>query len=132
MLLSQLFTEYEYTLLKGSMDRDITDVIYDSRKIKANTVFVCMVGANFDAHEYISEVAKQGAVAVVVEKDVEVKEDIAVIRVANTREALAYLSAAYFGHPAKKLTTIGITGTKGKTTTSYMVQEILQEAGKKI
>lgn len=132
MLLSQLFTEYEYTLLKGSMDRDITDVIYDSRKIKANTVFVCMVGANFDAHEYISEVAKQGAVAVVVEKDVEVKEDITVIRVANTREALAYLSAAYFGHPAKKLTTIGITGTKGKTTTSYMVQEILQEAGKKI
>lgn len=132
MQLSQLFTEYEYTLCKGSMETEITDVIYDSRKIKPDTVFVCLVGAKFDAHEYISEAAKQGAVAVVVEKSVEVPEDITVIRVKNTREALAYMSAAYFGHPAKKLTTVGITGTKGKTTTSYMIQSILQAAGKKM
>lgn len=132
MLLGNLFSEYEYTLCKGSMEHEITDIIYDSRRIKENTVFVCMVGANFDAHEYISEAAKMGAVAVVVEKDVDVKEDITVIRVKNTREALAYMSAAFFGHPAKKLTTIGITGTKGKTTTSYMVQSILQAAGKKM
>lgn len=132
MKLSQLFSEYEYTLAKGSMDIEINDVIYDSRKIQPGTVFVCMIGAKFDAHEYISEAVKQGACAVVVEKEVEVEEDITVVRVKNTREALAYMSAAYFGHPAKKLTTIGITGTKGKTTTSYMIQSILQEAGKKI
>lgn len=132
MRLSQLFEEYEYTLCKGSMEVDVKDVIYDSRKIRPNTVFVCMIGAKFDAHEYISEAAKQGAVAVVVEKSVEVAEDITVIRVKNTREALAYMSAAYFGHPSRKLTTVGITGTKGKTTTSYMIQSILQAAGKKI
>lgn len=132
MLLSELFSEYQYTLCKGSMEKEITDVIYDSRKIKKNTVFVCMVGANFDAHKYISEAAKQGAVAVVVQKEVEVTEDITVIRVEDTRHALAHLSAAYFGHPARKLTTIGITGTKGKTTTSYMIQSILQAAGKKM
>ena len=132
MLLSQLFTDYEYTLCKGTMEREIVDVIYDSRKVKQDTVFVCMVGATFDAHEYISEAAKQGAVAVVVQKEVNVQEDITVIRVKNTREALAYMSAAYFGHPARKLTTIGITGTKGKTTTSYMIQSILEAAGKKM
>lgn len=132
MLLNQLFTEYEYTLCQGNMEREIVDIVYDSRKIQPNTVFVCMVGANFDAHTYVTEAAKQGAVAVVVEKDVEVSEEITVIRVKNTREALAYMSAAYFEYPAKKLTTIGITGTKGKTTTSYMVQSILQKAGKKI
>lgn len=132
MQLSQLFAEYEYTLCKGSMDVDINDVIYDSRKMKPGTVFVCMIGATFDAHDYISEAAKQGALAVVVEKPIEVEEDITVIRVKNTREALAYMSAAYFGHPAKKLTMVGITGTKGKTTTSYMIQSVLQAAGKKM
>lgn len=132
MKLSQLFAEYEYTLCKGSMEVDVNDVIYDSRKMKPGTVFVCMVGATFDAHDYISEAAKQGALAVVVEKSVEVAEDITVIRVKNTREALAYMSAAYFGHPAKKLTMVGITGTKGKTTTSYMIQSVLKAAGKKM
>lgn len=132
MQLSELFAEYDYTLCKGTMDIDVKDVVYDSRKMKPDTVFVCMVGATFDAHDYISEAAKQGALAVVVEKPVEVNEDITVIRVKNTREALAYMSAAYFGHPAKKLTMVGITGTKGKTTTSYMIQSILQAAGKKM
>lgn len=132
MKLSQLFAEYEYTLCKGSMDISVEDIIYDSRKMKPGTVFVCLKGATFDAHDYISEVAKQGAVAVVIEDEKEVLEDITVIRVKNTREALAFMSAAFFGHPARKLKMVGITGTKGKTTTSYMIQSILQQAGKKI
>ena len=132
MVLSKLVEDYQYTVCKGSLEIEVTDVIYDSRKIKPDTVFVCMVGASFDAHEYISQAIAQGAVAVVVQKDVEVKEDVTVIRVENTRKALAYMAAAYFGHPATKLTMIGITGTKGKTTTSYMIQSVLEAAGKKV
>lgn len=132
MKLRELCSEYKYQLLKGNMEVEVSDIIYDSRKMKPGTVFVCLSGATFDAHDYISEAVKQGAVAVVVEKDVEVVEEITVVRVENTREALAFLSAAYFGHPAKKLKMIGITGTKGKTTTSYMIQSVLEKAGKKM
>ena len=132
MLLSQVLNGYDYSLVKGTMEIEVNDVIYDSRKIVDQTVFVCMSGATFDAHNYISEAVKKGAVAIVIERDVEVTEDITVIQVKNSREALAFMAAAYFGHPAEKLTTIGITGTKGKTTTSYMIQSVLEQAGKKV
>lgn len=132
MLLRELLDELNYTCLKGSLDIDISDVIYDSRKVIQNAVFLCISGTAKDAHEYIPSAVEKGAVAVVVEKDVEVPYDVTVIRVESSRKALAYMAAAYFGHPAKKLTTIGITGTKGKTTTTYMVQEALNCAKKKI
>ena len=68
----------------------------------------------------------------IVEEEVEAPEDVTVIKVADTRYAMAFISAAYFGHPAEKLKTIGITGTKGKTTTTYMVKSILENAGYKV
>jgi UDP-N-acetylmuramoyl-L-alanyl-D-glutamate--2,6-diaminopimelate ligase len=77
-------------------------------------------------------VAEKGAAAVIVEKEVPVPENVTVIRTEDTRLALAVMSAAYFGHPAEKLTTIGITGTKGKTTTTYMIKSILENTGKKV
>ena len=82
-----------------------------------------------DGHTYIEQVAEKGAAAVIVEKDVEAPEGLTVIKVKDTRYALAMTSAAYFGYPAEKLKVTGITGTKGKTTTTYMVKSILEEVG---
>lgn len=135
MKLSELCSEFKYECLSGSMDVDVRDVIYDSRKITEGTVFVCMVGAVTDGHKYIPDAVKKGASAIVVERADEVQQipdQITVIQVESARRALAYMSAALFGHPDRKLVTIGITGTKGKTTTTYMIKSVLEMAGKKV
>ena len=120
-----------YTLVQGNLDAEVEEVIYDSRKARANTVFVCIKGSVRDSHDFIPDVLEKGCKVLVVEKDVDVPGEVTVIRTENGRLALAELSAARFGYPAEKLTTIGITGTKGKTTTSYMIKAILEAAGKK-
>lgn len=129
MKLIDLVFRMNYTLVQGTLDKDISAVVYDSRKAEPGCIFVCMPGAVTDGHKYIPDVLAKGASAVVVERDVEVPEDITVIKVENARLALAELSAAWFGHPAEKLTTIGVTGTKGKTTTTYMIRGIMEKAG---
>ena len=121
-----------YTLVQGSLDEDVEDVVYDSRKARPHTVFVCIRGSARDSHTFIPDVLEKGCRVLVTEKDVTVPGDVTVLRVENGRLALAELSAARFGYPAEKLVTIGITGTKGKTTTSYMVKAILEAAGKKV
>lgn len=85
----------------------------NSRKVVPGSAFVCISGAVSDGHQYVKDVAERGAAAVIVEKDVEVPEGLTVIKVENTRYALALMSAAYFGYPAEKLKTIGITGYQG-------------------
>lgn len=135
MKVSEICKEMEYTCLQGSVDAEIKDIVYDSRKIEAGTMFVCMVGAVTDGHKYIPDAVEKGAAAIVVEKAqeaVDIPQDITVIQVPHARKALAYMSAAFFGYPARKLTTIGLTGTKGKTTTTYMVKSVLEAAGKKV
>ena len=132
MILKELLERSEYTLVQGSEDVEISTLVYDSRKIEKGSVFVCISGAAFDGHKFVAQAAELGAAAVVVEKDVEVPENLTVIKFDNTRLALAEMSAAYFGYPAEELTTIGITGTKGKTTTTYMVKSILENAGYKV
>ncbi len=129
MKLSYLLEKVEYTCLQGDDNTDIADLVYDSRKVKEGSVFVCISGAVRDGHDYAGEVAEKGAAAIITEKEIELPKGVAVIRVADTRMALACMSAAYFGYPAAKLKTIGITGTKGKTTTTYMVRSILEAAG---
>lgn len=129
MKLSKLLEHLNFTCIQGSTDTDITDLLYDSRKVHEGSVFVCISGSVRDAHEFIPEVIEKGAAAVVVEKDVTAPEHVTVIKVNNTRKALAFMSAAYFDYPAEKLKTIGITGTKGKTTTAYMVRSILEKSG---
>lgn len=129
MKLSQLIQDMQYEVLTGSIDTEVTTLVYDSRKVEKGSVFVCISGSVRDAHEFIPDVVSKGAAAVVVEKDVEPLEGVTYIKVSDSRLALASMSAAYFGHPAKKLKTIGITGTKGKTTTTYMVKSILESAG---
>lgn len=129
MKIKDLVKELDYEILAGSEETEVTTLVYDSRKVEQGSVFVCISGSVRDAHEFIPDVAKKGAAAVIVEKDVTPIDGITYVRVKDTRLALAVMSAAYFGHPAEKLKTIGITGTKGKTTTTYMVRSILESAG---
>ena len=129
MKLSCLLEEMEYECVQGTLDREITTLVYDSRKVEKDSAFVCISGAVCDGHDFAQEVAKKGAAVLFIEKDVEVPDEVTVIRVQNTRLALAQTSAAYFRHPAKELITIGITGTKGKTTATYMVRSILEASG---
>lgn len=131
MKLSNLIEKLDYVLLQGETDREISTLVYDSRKISRDSVFVCIVGAVSDGHAYLEQAAKDGAAAVIVQKDVTMPKGITVIKTADTRLALAQTAAAYFGHPAEELTTIGITGTKGKTTATYMVRSILEHSGYK-
>ena len=129
--LMDLVARMSYILMQGTLEKDISCVTYDSRKVEPGCVFVCMVGAVTDGHKYIPDVVAKGAAAVVVERDVEVPSNVTILKVSNSRLALAELAAAWFGHPAEELTTIGITGTKGKTTTTYMMRQIMEHAGLK-
>lgn len=135
MKLSQICSEIEYECLQGNMDTEVRDIIYDSRKIAAETMFVCMVGAVTDGHKYIPDAIEKGASVIVLEKEemaAQIPAHITVLKVVSARRALAYMSAALFDYPDRKLITIGLTGTKGKTTTTYMIKNVLEMAGKKV
>lgn len=131
-VLKELLEGIVYRCVKGSTDTEITELVYDSRKITKGCLFVCIKGANFDGHEFAREAAEKGAAALVVSDGVQIDEDVTIIQTEDTRYALACLSAAFFGHPAKRLKVIGITGTKGKTTTTYLIKSILEKTGRKV
>ncbi|MCR5374652.1 MAG: UDP-N-acetylmuramoyl-L-alanyl-D-glutamate--2,6-diaminopimelate ligase [Lachnospiraceae bacterium] len=127
--LKDMVSRLDYSVVKGELDIEINNLIYDSRKVTAGDIFVCISGANVDGHDYIDDVISKGAKAVIITKEVEVQGDVAVLRVKDARIALAELSAAFFDYPADKLKVIGVTGTKGKTTTTYMVKSVLEKVG---
>lgn len=130
-MLKDWLQELSYTLVQGSVDVEVSEVVYDSRKAGQGAVFVCMAGSRVDSHDFVPQVLEAGVKVLVTEKPVSAPDDVTVLQVKNGREALALLSAARFGYPAKKLTMIGVTGTKGKTTTTHMIRAILETAGKK-
>ncbi|MGN0170756.1 MAG: UDP-N-acetylmuramoyl-L-alanyl-D-glutamate--2,6-diaminopimelate ligase [Lachnospiraceae bacterium] len=130
--LKQLLERLEYECIQGNTDIMIENLVYDSRKATPGSLFVCVEGTVTDGHSFARQVVEKGAEALVVTKEVEVPKDVTVIKVADSRKALACLSAAYFDYPADTLKVIGVTGTKGKTTTTYMVKSILEDAGYKV
>lgn len=132
MKLSKLLSNISYKTIYKTIDFadiEINNIVYDSRKVSIGDLFICMKGAKSNGHDYINDVCKKGAAVIVIQDDVSVCESTTLIKVEDTRLVLAQLSAAYFSHPANALTTIGITGTKGKTTTAYMIRSILEYAG---
>ncbi len=133
MLLQYLLEEVETKKVKGKTDIEIGKIEYDSKKISKLDVFVAIDGYKENGEEYIDEAIKNGAVAIIVGIDSKYKNpDITVISVENTRITLAKIASTYYQNPASKLKIIGITGTKGKTTTSYMIRDILLASGKKV
>lgn len=130
--ISDLLEGLEYELLQGSLEGEISELIYDTRKVTKDSMFVCIQGTAFDSHDKAAEIAEVGAKVLIVSREVEVPQNVTVVRVADTRYALSLISAAYFDHPAKTLKVIGITGTKGKTTTTFMIKSILEHAGYKV
>ena len=131
MKLKELFDGIKYKLIKGDIELDIKDIVYDSRKVKDGVLFMAVVGSMVDGHDYISDAIKKGAKCIVISKDIDIKEDVTVIKVKDTRKILSKLSMKLFKYPQSKLKTIAITGTKGKTTTSFMIKKILEVAGYK-
>ncbi len=130
----ELLKELSYECIRGSIDKSISEVVYDSRKISKDCLFICICGYVSDGHTFAAEAVEKGASVLVVQKDVEIPtdSDVTIIKVEDTRYAMAFIAAAYFGHPAKEMKVIGITGTKGKTTTTYLIKSILEGAGYKV
>ncbi len=142
--ITELIRGREYRILQGTVEKLVTGIVYDSRKAERGSLFVCVKGYQTDGHAYIEEAVKRGAVAVIVQENIFCEEQkeailqttqflkqITVIIVPDTRIALAEMAAVFYHNPAKEMQIIGVTGTKGKTTTTYMIREGLKKAGHK-
>ena len=127
----ELLKGLQYSVICGDEDVEIKEIYNDSRKVGEQGLFFCIVGANFDGHAYVKNVIDKGAVCLVVQKDVEPVPGVLIVKVDSTRYAMGIVSSNFYGNPSSKLTVIGITGTKGKTTTTYMIREMLMSAGHK-
>ncbi len=134
MTVLQLLEGLEYTLVQGSLDTQVSDLYYDTRKVTAGGAFVCIVGTQRDSHDFAAQAVEKGAGVLIIQHSIPLEglEKITVVQVPSSRKALALMSANYFGRPAEKLTMIGVTGTKGKTTTTHMIKSVLEAAGRQV
>ncbi len=130
MKLSEVLQGVSYECGKF-IDAEIKDIAYDSRKTGEGIMFVCLVGVNADGHKYALSAYEKGSRVFLCEKNVDLPEDAIVIKVTDTRAALASVSCNFFRHPSKELSLIGITGTKGKTTSAHIVKFVLESGGVK-
>ena len=137
MKLKNILVGIEGLKAKGELDKEIKGIESNSKSIKNGFMFVAIKGYSVDGHDFIQEAIEKGAIAVVVEEGFNLKlvkfpEDVTIILAKNTREFLAISASNFYNNPSKKFKLIGITGTKGKTTTTFMIKEILEKAGKKV
>ena len=137
MKLSEILNGINNLKAKGSIDVEITKIAYDSRKVEPNTLFIAIKGFDSDGHDFISQAIEQGASAILLEdvekiKNISLPPDVTFVVCDNTRNALAISSCNFYGNPSRRLKVIGVTGTKGKTTTTYMIKKLLEAGGKKV
>ena len=137
MELKKILLGLEGLKVKGSLDVDISNLDTDSRNIKDNGLFIAIKGFETDGHNYIQDAIKNGAKVVMIEENVDYKklnipDEVTIIAIQNTRYASAICACNFYNNPSKKFKLIGITGTKGKTTTTYMIKSILEKQGKKV
>lgn len=142
MELEKVLKDIEYRLISGDLDKEITSVEYDSRKVTSGSLFVCVKGFTVDGHTFATTAAEQGASAIVVDsvregfpdgqlKSMTDKYGLSIVEINDTHKFLSDLCANYYDHPENRIAVYGITGTKGKTTTSFMLREILEQSGRK-
>jgi len=131
MQLKQLLQQITPVSVDGSLETEVAGIAYDSRRITPGMLFVAIPGQNTDGHEYISTALERGASAVVCERNGIVPQKATKIKVKDVREALSRLASSYYQQPSSKLKVIGVTGTNGKTTVSFMIKSMLEQAGVK-
>ena len=137
MKLSECLNGLKDLKAKGKVDIEITSIECDSRKVSQGSLFVAIKGFDVDGHDYISAAIDNGAVAIVLEdigkiRNINLPENVTFIVTTNTRYALAITACNFYGNPSRKFKLIGVTGTKGKTTTTYMIKTLLEAQGKKV
>lgn len=132
MLLEKLLEGIEILEIRGAKRKKISDIKYDSREIAEGDIFICIPGYNTDGHLYVDEAVKKGAVAVFAQKEVEVPNGVTFIKVSDTRSVMGDLAVKFYDNPTGKLHLLGVTGTNGKTTVTYLIKSIFEKAGYKV
>ena len=137
MKLREILVGLQGLKAKGDLDLEIKGIEKNSKEVKEGYLFVAIKGFSVDGHEFIESAIENGATAILIEEGCNLKaykipEDITIVMAKDTREALAICSSNFYNNPSSKFKLIGVTGTKGKTTTTFMIKEILEEAGKKV
>ncbi|WP_446899316.1 UDP-N-acetylmuramoyl-L-alanyl-D-glutamate--2,6-diaminopimelate ligase [Clostridium sp. LBM24168] len=132
MKLKNILANIDYKIIRGSEDIEIEEIQYDSRKVKKGDLFICIEGYKTDGHKYAKNACQNGAAAIVCSKSIEKFLDCTVILVEDCRKTMAAAASNYYGNPAGKMKIIGVTGTNGKTTSTFMIKSILEEAGYKV
>ena len=137
MKLSEILNGISDLKAKGNVDIEISDIACDSRKVKPESLFVAVKGYDVDGHDYIAEAIEKGASAILVEnieklRNINLPADVTFVVAKDTRFALAISACNFFKNPSRRFKLIGVTGTKGKTTTTYMIKTLLEAEGKKV
>ncbi len=128
----QLAAQLQEVLISGDAAREITSLAYDSRAVKPGALFIALAGSKADGHDYVGAACRQGAAAVLIDKDIPVASGVTVLKVPDSRAAMLAIAPYFYDHPSRRFRLIGVTGTNGKTTTTHLIRAILRRAGHRV